>query len=339
MRIIKKLFIIFMPLILMTLVFGSFSLISQEIYLFDNVINISDEDILYGVAFSDYTVEYKYKNLVLRNPEIAIIGTSRVMQFRQVYFENDTIYNAGGIISQIGHLEPLLRQLIEEGIVPDTIIVGLDQYFFNSNWDPIRKSDSLRYLSRLRNAPSIVVPNRIRLLKEVLSEPPLLFNSSLISSKNFGLQGKVFNQGFRQDGSYYYGRYYELGERSDPDFINTIDRIENGHSRFEYAEDYNPKSIQELRSFLTLSKEYGINVTGFMPPFAPSINKVMSENGNYSYINSVSIEIEDLFNEYNYKYYDFTSMTETNDKNYIDGFHGDENVYKIITSYISEFIT
>lgn len=339
MKILKKIFIIFMPLILMTLVFGSFSLISQEIYLFDNVINISDEDILYGVAFSDYNVEYKFKNLVLRNPDIAIIGTSRVMQFRQEFFQYDSYYNAGGIISKIGDLEPLLTELIEEGIVPDTIIVGLDQYFFNSNWDPIRESDSLSYLSRLRNAPNIVVPNRFRLLEAVLSEPQLLFNSSLISSKNFGLQGKVFNQGFRQDGSYYYGRYYELGERNDPDFSNTIDRIENGHFRFEYAESYNPKSIQELRSFLTLSKEYGINVIGFMPPFAPGINDIMFENGNYSYIDSVSIEITNLFNEFNYQYFDFTSMTETNDKNYIDGFHGDENVYGIIAAKISEFIS
>lgn len=90
MKILKKIFIIFMPLILMTLVFSSFSLISQEIYLFDNVINISDEDILYGVAFSDYNVEYKFKNLVLRNPDIAIIGTSRVMQFRQEIFQYDS---------------------------------------------------------------------------------------------------------------------------------------------------------------------------------------------------------------------------------------------------------
>ena len=328
-----------MPVILMLIVFSSFSLIAQEIYLFDDVVEITDEDVLYGLAFSDHNVEYKFRRLILIDPEIAIIGTSRVMQFRQDFFENDSFYNAGGVISTIGQLEPLLRQLVEEGIVPDTIIVGLDQYFFNANWDSIRDSDSLNYASKLRNVPVVVFPNRYRTLEAIITEPQLLFNQALINSRNIGLQGKIFNQGFRQDGSYYYGRYYEFGGRWDTDFMDTINRIEKGRSRFEYAENYNPKSIQELRSFLTLSKEYGINVIGFMPPFAPSINDIMSENGNYLYIDSVSIDINNLFNEYNYKYFDFTSMTETNDKNYIDGFHGDENVYKIITEYISEYIS
>ena len=196
MKLIKKILIIFMPLILILIVFSSFSLIAQEIYLFDDVVEIADEDVLYGLAFSDHNVEYKFRRLILIDPEIAIIGTSRVMQFRQDFFENDSFYNAGGVISTIGQLEPLLRQLVEEGIVPDTIIVGLDQYFFNANWDSIRDSDSLNYASKLTNAPVVVFPNRYRTLEAIITEPQLLYNPSLINSRNIGLQGKIFNQGF-----------------------------------------------------------------------------------------------------------------------------------------------
>ena len=78
-----------------------------------------------------------------------------------------------------------------------------------------------------------------------------------------------------------------------------------------------------------------ILVIGFMPPYAPSINDLMESKGSYEYINKVSIEINRLFRLYGYKYFDYTSMDNTNDSQYIDGFHGDETVYELIAREIN----
>lgn len=338
MKLISKLIIVFLPTSLLFLIIFVFSIMTNELYIFANVVDSQNGDELYGVAFSDHNVEYKLRNLVKRNPDIAIIGTSRVMEFRSEFFEGQSIYNAGGIVSQIGHLRPLLEHLIIEDAVPDTIIVGLDQYFFNVSWDSVRASDANNYTYRLRNLPVIVIPNRLRMVEVIFTQPKLLMNISLLSSNNIGLQGKYYNQGFRHDGSYYYGKYYEHGINNDYDFVNTLNRIEYGKSRFEYGVNFNPKSLDELNLFLLLAEQNGINVVGFMPPFAPSINKIMVNSGNYLYINRASDAISELFAQYDFKYFDFTSMPDTFDFNYIDGFHGDMYVYAKIANEIAEFI-
>lgn len=338
MILIKKITVIFLPSSIMLIILFIISIMANEIYLFGSVVASQEVDELYGIGFSDYNVEYKLSNLVKRNPEIAVIGTSRVMQFRKDSFESHSFYNAGGVISQVGHLRPILNYLLDEDAVPEIIIVGLDQYFFNAKWDLVRDSDAINYESRLRNTPVIVLPNRIRLIIEVLNQPESFINVLLSDSNNIGLQGKLFNQGFRYDGSYYYGRYYEYGFDNDPGFEDTLFRIEYGINRFEFGQEYNVKAMEELGLFLALAAHNNIKVVGFMPPFAPMINDVMSKSGEYLYITKASVSINNLFEEYGFNYYDFTSMPETFDANFIDGFHGDDYIYSEIASEIANFL-
>jgi hypothetical protein len=338
MKLLYKLIYIFWPTSFIVVFFVSFLTIANEIYEFGSTIESQTEDVLYVIAFSDRNVEYKLHNLLNRNPELAIIGTSRVMSFRAEMFPDYVNYNAGGIVSNISHFRPLLEKLIDEGNAPEIIIIGLDQYFFNESWDKVRPTDSEMYRNSLQSSSKIVIPDRLRLIESLLNEPRVLISESILKSKNIGLLGKVYNQGFRVDGSYYYGRYYEFGINNDPDFSDTIYRIENGVRRFEYAEDYNPRSVEELEAFLLLAKQHEIFVVGFMPPYAPSINEFMALNGNYEYINQASIEISRLFIGLDYKYFDFTSMESTRDSQYIDGFHGDEKVYELIAVEINNIL-
>jgi hypothetical protein len=300
MRLFNKILTIFWPTIIESISFLLLGIISNEIYIFDSTVDSQSDDILYGIALSDRTAEYKLYNLINRNPELAIIGTSRVMQFRAEMFPDYNTYNAGVIVSKISHILPLLEKLINENKTPQIVIIGLDQNFFNESWDTVRPNDSLLYNERLLSSSNFVIPDRLRLLLQIVKEPGVFINNSILKPENIGLQGKVYNQGFRVDGSYYYGRYYEFGIENDLDFIDTTYRIENGVSSFEYADEYNSKALNELEKFLDLAAQNEILVIGFMQPYAPSINDLMESIGRYEYINKVSIEIERPFRLYGY---------------------------------------
>ena len=41
---------------------------------------------LIGLAYSDPVIQFKHKNIQSRKPEIIALGTSRVLQFRDIYF-------------------------------------------------------------------------------------------------------------------------------------------------------------------------------------------------------------------------------------------------------------
>jgi hypothetical protein len=335
MKIFVSLIKIFWPTILITIVFFFFLKISNEIYDFKSTIELQTEDVLYGIAFSDKTYEYKLYNLLTTSPELAIIGTSRVLQFNADMFPDYSFYNAGLILRNIGQFKPLLEKLIEEEKKPQIMIIGLDQNFFNQEWNLVNSSDNESYRSRLDSIPNIVIPDKSILLEAILNEPSLLTNKSILTSKNIGLMAKAFNQGFRVDGSYYYGRYYEFEINHDLDFSDTIFEIENNASRFRYADDFSLESIIELESFLEFAHNNGITIVGFMPPFAPTINEVMSFTGKYEYIEKVTYELNRLFKRFDYKYFDFTIMDDTNDSLYIDGFHGGEEVYELIAIEIN----
>ena len=69
-------------------------------------------------------------------------------------------------------------------------------------------------------------------------------------------------------------------------------------------------------------------VFGFSPPFAPSVIQLMKENNyDFSYINNSIIEITNLFDEFKFKYMDFTEYHLFDDSFYLDGSHCNRNVY------------
>ena len=79
-------------------------------------------------------------------------------------------------------------------------------------------------------------------------------------------------------------------------------------------------------------KQKGVVVYGFFPPFAPSISKIMmSSKYDYSYIDKSSKELENVFNNFNFYFQDFSYSNKFSDINFLDGVHCDENInYEIL---------
>ena len=76
--------------------------ISGELLKYDKLIaDHNNDDILIGLAYSNVK-DIKLIITEHRNPKIMALGTSRVMQFRDFFFNNpEFFYNAGGAVSEI----------------------------------------------------------------------------------------------------------------------------------------------------------------------------------------------------------------------------------------------
>lgn len=139
---------------------------------------------------------------------------------------------------------------------PQCILLGLEAWVFNDAWNKSCGDYSnfvdICYIKR----------NKSAMLKNIIkdwAEGKWTFESINNYPTNIGFNGRVKDNGFIFDGSYYYGDIYRHPEEQrDYLFADTLNRIENN-----------------------------IEVIGFLAPFAPTIYNVMEAleaSGNYGYI-------------------------------------------------------
>ena len=70
----------------------------------------------------------------------------------------------------------------------------------------------------------------------------------------------------------------------DAEFKDTFQRIAKNTNRFEYGETPDAESLAQTEALLAFCARAGIEVTAFLPPYAPSVWQRMQETGQYGYI-------------------------------------------------------
>ena len=93
----------------------------------------SGEPTLLGLAYRDNTRSMKHLIATEVGADVLVLGTSRAMQFRGQFFYTESFFNAGGGVASLQEVLFFLQNLPEDAL-PDTIIVVLDQYFYNPTW-------------------------------------------------------------------------------------------------------------------------------------------------------------------------------------------------------------
>jgi hypothetical protein len=284
----------------------------------------SSDNVLVGMAIQNIDAQMKFESTKIINPDILALGTSRVMQFRREYFNDDVLfYNAGGVVANLVQYIDFITALEQN---PEYVIIGLDQYFFNENYAKLNQG---HVIYTYNYDPIKIV---VSVFRKILQKELLIYQSYAYNN-NLGLTAKVHGDGFRKDGSYFYNRII-----NEPDsdysskfvfpFEDTIKRIDVGNARFEYGEDIYRESVEQVILLLNECKKRKITVISFLPPFAPYINLKMEESGNYNYVKKIYATLYPIFEQFGYEFYDFTDSSHLSDDTmYIDGFHGDDNVY------------
>lgn len=291
-----------------------------------------------GYTYNEANYRYiKWSHLKLNErKDVWALGSSRVLQFREQTFDK-SFYNVGYTISSINDFRPFLKGLPADKL-PEYIILGLDQWMFNSVWDNLKTTPSEHYwedsFSFYPRSTLYGAVYKDLLVKKI---PPFMPKSDQ-SNTRVGFNAILNDTGFRNDGSMRYGKQIAGLLTRDPsiedfEYAGTLNRIDQGISRFEYGESVNEKALVELNELLAYCSEKKIKVVGFLPPFADKVyNKMMAMDSRYQYIKDLDSKIRPIFEKYDYEVYDFSSITKvgSGDNETIDGFHGSEVAYQRI---------
>ena len=301
------------------------------------VFNLKNKNKEYLLGFLLDESSYKYVKLrtisIIDRQNIISLGSSRVLQFREKMFEG-SFYNAGYAIESIEDFE-LFISLLPEDKLPTILIIGLDQWMFNENYDDLRNPTKIQSYINFKKDDFEKFYQKINLLYG-------MFNNGKIEwrkwhdgpEKTIGLNARLKSSGFRNDGSKLYGQQIEnlINQNEsafDYQFIDTYDRISKGRSRFQPFPKVNESALEILEKFLLYCREKNIHVVSFLPPYATDIFNKMIDTGEYSALNALPLRLEPVFDKYRFEFYDFSSFKffGASDREAIDGFHGSEKVY------------
>ena len=291
---------------------------------------------LYGPLYSESQYQYyKAESTRIKKPEVLIMGDSRALQIHDFFFnENVTMYNIGYAVTTTADMQYFLECCDVSSI--DTVIISLSHFSFNANYIPITYPDHDSYLDHQQGKGCSFAYTAKQLLKELWSGD--YSAADIITTvKNpwmIGLNAKRNQSGILNSGAYYYGKIIEDAAK-DPEpakrLQDTLERIETGSRRFQYADTANQDAFVYLQQFLDYCEETGIYVIAYAPPYAPSVNAAMEAMGNcYGYQTQMLQIVPQLFAGYeNAEFYDYTDVTALGctDDYFLDGFHGSDVVF------------
>lgn len=288
---------------------------------------VRGEVALYGLGYRDDTRAYKQRVTAQKKADFLVLGTSRAMQFRAQFFKTDSFYNAGGATAYLPQMLFFLQSLPEESL-PSHLLLVLDQYFYNETWGNTNvERDSAPFVFQEADTGYSFrrmltgYPDSKYSLRQVLQTPRGVY----------GMSAAGKNAGFYADGSYSYGTALLHPEQAlDYGFKNTLSRIDRGIDRFEYGAAVSAENVAATATLLQFCAEKGIAVTAILPPYAPTVWQAMQTSGNYGYLNQLSPVLLPLFASYGFELFDYSYLPETNDAQYVDGFHGSDRVYAAV---------
>ncbi len=290
----------------------------------------SGQTVLLGKAYTYPDPFYKLEATLERKPDILALGTSRVLEFRSKFFQNETFFNAGRAIFVIEDFKTFLDRIPVKS-QPRVIIVGLDQHlFFPGNRGRTR-------LEAYQTQPSVWGAFLTQGWRQIYYDfwvhkftPQDLVPSG--DERVVGLTALVRHSGFRNDGSYQYGdprmQTYEEREK----IIDKAVRDVTPEHCTEYEEAIAPETLDALRAFLETARGRNITVIGFVPPYAHRLYEKMRsfpDSACAANIQKLPDALRVLFSESRFELFDFTDTASFggSDKEMIDDVHAGEKSY------------
>lgn len=234
-----------------------------------------------GMISQDFNL-YKLSGIRRNNPEILILGSSRVMKFRKDFFKEReyVFYNGGGIFqSAYDLIEFEKRYIKEQKISTKLIIIGLDPWWFKMDATP--KKSWLVETELIDHAldPISHVKAYFKILKSLVEYIPFGFTN------NIGIYAQSDNAGFRPDGSLTLENKWILDfknrqkyvDRESPPIHERINRkITN---RFTISSVDTLMLEAAIESIVKLNKQ--VNVLVYLPPFSNECHDLLDNMVEY----------------------------------------------------------
>lgn len=293
---------------------------------------IDGEPAFLGLAYRDNRRYYKHLVAEGKAADLLVLGTSRSMQFSSDFFTQPSFYNAGGGANTIYEYRFFLQNLAPDAL-PKTVILVLDQYFFQEGWGAQFTPVGMDY-----SHYDFKVGDSLRRVLHDYADGKFRLRDALVAQPNrYGIAAMGRGSGFYADGSYCYGSLMDHPENgTDVGFVDSFDRIQRGVNRFEWADRLYQPALEEVDALLSYCSDHNIQVVGIIPPYAPSVYARMQESGNYGYLDLLPEALTQRMQPYGYELFDFTNMPDTRDAEYIDGYHGGDRVYARLTRQLAD---
>lgn len=333
-RFLKTIALFLAPVVLVVGLFGMALVRSGELVPMEEVRRAAAERrlVLFGLAYREETRSFKQAAADARGAETLVLGTSRSMQLRSEFFKTENFYNAGGGIAYLSQAQPFLEHL-PEGARPKRLLLVLDQYFYNTEWRTNEPENS----RQLAPDSAVNVKTFFRRMVWGYGDGKFSLLRVLRTPEGvYGLTASARGAGFTDDGSYTYGSALLHPEQSeDAGFADTFRRIEQQTGRFEGGDVPDEEAFAETRALLEYCAANGIEVTAFLPPYAPAVWGRMQQTGRYQYIPAAFAVLQKMFAEYGFELFDYSHLPETRDDQYVDGFHGSDRVYAAVCARLA----
>lgn len=234
--------------------------------------------------------------------QVMVIGSSRVLNFDHTMFGTDSFYNAGLSESTIDDLIAVTGILTQGGAIPETMIIGVDSFLFNTahdndRWMALRPYEN--YMQTIldgKENENMPIPekNTGKDNRKWLSLDYFRYNVTRIpEQKRFMVsytddwETKQYTK--RYDGSIAYQE--ELRNGSVEDVIALTKQAMEEHVVYrmtDYAE-IDEESMWKLSALIDYLQEQGVEVILYLPPYSPMM---------YDYIETeeafqITLEIEE----------------------------------------------
>lgn len=299
---------------------------------------LGGEPILYGRKYYGQQLNvYKSQHLRRRKPTIAIVGSSRVMQFRAKMFApiDEETYNAGGLLQGLADLEALAT-LVEQGNVPapKVWIAGIDFWWLKQNAD-----DRPTWLSAhderdevMHGAGHLLAARRFALAG------PAEWKSAMFASRCDGVKlcpvgaYALTGDGFRADGSWRYGQFLEEFGRTrtyrDRETPPIEERARHRTRQFAPAPGLDSARVARLGAALERLKARS-EVFVVLPPHASPVAAVARQtDGVSAYWDEYYAEVPEVLRAQGFTVsaHETAAFCEMADEAFFDGMHPGERV-------------
>lgn len=293
---------------------------------------IAERPFLVGTAYVPIYVELLNSNLSRLRPEVIALGNSRVLQFRSRFFKpTKTFYNAGGTVGLNAKIYADFLENLPSGYQPEIVIFGLEQSEFASQpFDVVGSKPILHVRLRELKNQLLIFVSATRNFYIDLFNRKFSFATLYTPDTNFfsfGINARVNRNGYRSDGSYFFGKF--MRDPDDPynddyKFKKSSLNIEVGRDHFKHAAHVHPEALVEVDKILSASADRGIKVVGFFPPYPQELyQKMLSLGDRYGYLNELYPAVAPIFKKYGFKLYNFSDSRAAgaSDDKAIDGLH------------------
>lgn len=214
--------------------------------------------------------------------EVIVTGSSRVLNFDHTMFGTDSFYNAGLSESTIYDLVAVTGILAQNGRLPETMIIGVDAFLFNTSHNNDRWMALESYVNYMQtifdgkeneNMPRPVIDTGQNLAK-LLSLDYFRYNVTCIPER------KRFEVSYTDDweterylkhydGSIAYQK--ELREGSTEDVIELTKQNMEEHIVYRMTDykEIDEESLRMLSLLIDYLKSQNVEIILYLPPYSP----------------------------------------------------------------------